>query len=69
MSVCILELKPLYRFLQKNFINVPGLCCVVSDSALQFVFSNSLYGSTAKWEISQIFKEDRLLVNVYLEHL
>ena len=26
------------------------------------MFSESLYDSTAKWEISQIFKEDRLLV-------
>jgi len=29
-----------------------------SVSALQIVFSNSLYESTAKWEASQIFKED-----------
>jgi hypothetical protein len=28
------------------------------------VFSNSLYDSTAKWEISQIFKED--IVGVHL---
>jgi Zn-dependent membrane protease YugP len=43
--------------------------CSASDSALQFVFSNSLYESTAKWETSQIFKEDRLLVHIYLDHL
>jgi len=36
--------------------------CSVSVNALQIVFSNSLYESNAKWETSQIFKEDRLLV-------
>jgi len=33
-------------------------------NALQFVFSNSLYGSTAKWETCQTFKEDKLLVHI-----
>ena len=40
------------------------MLCSASVSALQIVFSNSLYESTAKWETSQIFKEDRLLVHL-----
>ena len=32
--------------------------------ALQVVFSDSLYESTAKWETSQIFKEVRLLMHI-----
>jgi len=35
-----------------------------SVSALQIVFSDSLYESTAKWDTSQIFKEVRLLMHV-----
>ena len=38
--------------------------CSASVNALQIVFSNILYVSTAKWEIPQIFKEDRLLVHI-----
>jgi len=38
--------------------------CSASVNGLQIVFSNSLYESTAKWETSQIFKEDRLLVHI-----
>ena len=40
------------------------MLCSASVSALQIVFSNSLNESTAKWETSQIFKEDRLLVHI-----
>jgi hypothetical protein len=36
--------------------------CSASVSALQVVFSDSLYESTAEWEDCQIFREDRLLV-------
>ena len=36
--------------------------CSASVSALQIVFSNSLYESTDKWETSQLIREDRLLV-------
>ena len=42
-------------------------CCsfvCASVSALQIVFSDSLYESTAKWETSQFFKEVRLLMHV-----
>ena len=38
--------------------------CSASVNALQFVFSNSSYESTAKWETWQIFKEDRLLMRI-----
>jgi len=38
--------------------------CHASVSALQIVFSNSLYESNAKWETSRIFKEDRLMVRI-----
>ena len=38
--------------------------CSASVNALQIVFSNSLYESIVKWETSQIFKEDRLLVRL-----
>jgi hypothetical protein len=38
--------------------------CSASVSALQIVFSDSLYESTAKWETYQIFKVVRLLVHV-----
>jgi len=38
--------------------------CSASVSALQIVFSNSLYERNAKWDTSQIFEEDRLLVCV-----
>jgi hypothetical protein len=38
--------------------------CSASFSARQIVFSNSSYGSTAKWDICQIFGEDSLLVRV-----
>ena len=33
-------------------------------NALQIVFSNRLYESTAKWDTFQVFKEDRLLMHV-----
>jgi len=42
--------------------------CSASVSALQIVFSSILYESTAKWE-TEIFKEDRLLVCIWLGHL
>jgi len=45
------------------------MLCSASVSALQIVFSNSLYENTTKWETFQIFKEGRLLVHIYLEHL
>ena len=38
--------------------------CSASVNALQIVFINSLYESTAKWETSQIFKDDRLLMRI-----
>jgi hypothetical protein len=38
--------------------------CNATVSALQIVFHNSLYESTAKWETCQSFKEDRLVVHV-----
>ena len=34
------------------------MLCNASVNALQIMFSNSLYGSTANWETSQTFKED-----------
>jgi len=40
-----------------------------SVSALQIVFNNSSYDKTVEWETCQIFKEDGLLVRVYLQHL
>jgi hypothetical protein len=40
------------------------MLCSASVNALQTVFSNSSYESTAKWETCQIFKEDGLLVRV-----
>jgi len=40
------------------------MLCSASVNALQIVFSNSSYESTAKWETCQIFKEDRWLVCV-----
>jgi hypothetical protein len=40
-----------------------------SASALQIVFSNSLYESTAKLETCQIFKEVKLLVCFLLQHM
>jgi len=40
------------------------LLCSASVNTLQIVFSSSLYESTAKWEIGQIFKADRLSVCV-----
>jgi hypothetical protein len=43
--------------------------CSASVNALQIVFSKNLYEGTAKWETCKIFKEDRLLVRVSLEHL
>jgi len=43
--------------------------CSASVSGLQFVFSNSSYKSTAKWESCQIFKADILLGRVELENL
>ena len=43
--------------------------CSASVNALQIVFSNSVYESSAKWETCQIFKEDRQVVRVQLEHL
>ena len=47
-----------------SFIILLFVLCSANVSALQIVFSNSLYESTAKWETSQIFKEDSLLVRV-----
>jgi len=38
--------------------------CSASANALQIVFRDSLYESTAKWETYQIFKEVRLLVHI-----
>jgi len=38
--------------------------CSASVNALKIVFSNSLYGSTEKWETCLIFKEGRLMVRV-----
>jgi hypothetical protein len=38
--------------------------CSASFIALQIVFSNISYESTAKWDICQIFREDSLLVRV-----
>ena len=52
-------MKTLYNIGIKLFV-----LCSASVSALQIVFNNSLYESTAKWEASQIFKEDRLLVHI-----
>ena len=43
--------------------------CSVSVNALQIVFGNSSYESTAKLESYQIFKEDGLLVRVQMERL
>ena len=47
-----------------SFVSLLFAVCSVSVSALQIVFSNSLYESTAKWETCQILREDRLLVRV-----
>jgi len=47
-----------------SFIILLFVLCSASVSALQIVFSNSLYESIAKWETYQIFKEDRLLMHV-----
>ena len=52
-------MKTLYNIGIKLFV-----LCSASVNALQIVFSNSLYESTAKWEASQILKEDRLLVHI-----
>ena len=38
--------------------------CRASVNGLENVLSNSLCESTAKWELSQIFKDDRLLVHI-----
>ena len=43
--------------------------CSASVYAFKIVFSNSLYENNAKCETYQIFKEDRLLVHILLEHL
>jgi hypothetical protein len=40
------------------------MLCSSSVNALQIVFSNSSYESAAKWETSQIIKEERLLVHI-----
>ena len=40
------------------------MLCSASVTALQIVFSNSLYENNAKWETFQIFKEDRLLLRI-----
>ena len=45
------------------------LRCVGPLSIHYRLFSNSSCESTAKWETCQIFKEDRLLVHIQLEHL
>jgi hypothetical protein len=37
---------------------------VASSSALQVMFSNGSYESTAKWETCQIFKEDILVARL-----
>ena len=41
-----------------SFVSLLFAVCSVSVSALQIVFSNSLYESTAKWETCQILRED-----------
>jgi len=38
--------------------------CLHCTSVNVFVFSNSLYESSTKWETCQVFKEDRLLVHI-----
>jgi hypothetical protein len=38
--------------------------CSASVSALEIVFCNSSYESTAKWETCQIFKDETLLACV-----
>ena len=51
--------------LKEHWLYFVCVCvCSASVNALQIVFSNILYVSTAKWEIPQIFKEDRLLVHI-----
>jgi hypothetical protein len=55
-------LKEYYLYLSLFFCLF--LLYITSVSALQIVFSNSLYESDAKWETAQIVKEDRLLVCV-----
>ena len=52
------------RTLVVSFVTILFVLCIASVNALQIVFSNSLYENTAKWETSQIFREDRLLVHV-----
>ena len=52
------------RTLVVSFVILLLVLCSASVSALQIVFSNSLYERTVKWETSQIFKEDRLLVHI-----
>ena len=39
------------------------MLCSAGVNALQIVFSNTWYESTAKSETCQIFKDDRLLVH------
>ena len=50
------------RTLVVSFVILLFVLCSVS--ALQIVFSNSLYESTAKWETCQVFIVVRLLVHV-----
>jgi len=52
------------RTLVVSFIILLFVLCSASVIALQIVFSNSLYESIVKWETSEIFKEDRLLVRI-----
>jgi hypothetical protein len=37
------------------------MLCSASVNALQIVFTNSSYGSTAKWEACQIFKREEIV--------
>jgi hypothetical protein len=55
--------------LKEHWLYLPLFFCLfalfsASVIALQIVFSNSSYESSAQWETCQIFKEGRLLVSV-----
>jgi hypothetical protein len=52
------------RKLVVTFVILLIVLCSASVNALQIVFSNSFFESTAKWETYEIFKEDRLLVHL-----
>jgi len=60
IGIKLYVLAALKKTLLVSFIVLLFMLCSASVNALQYVFSNNLNESTAKWETCQTFKEDRV---------